>query len=717
MPTSYLQPTYDQGIVALSIIVACFASLIALDLARRVRGDDVVLNRIWIAGGAVVMGSGIWSMHFVGMVAFQLPIPLGYTGGMTALSWLAAVGVSALALWIASRGHLGTRLLASGALVMGAGICTMHYVGMAALDMQPGIEWDLRLVALSALIAVGASAAALLIFFQMRRLAGLPLALARVGASIVMGLAISGMHYTAMAAARFPFGTVCRSSDSLSGTHLGTLVVAATVILLSITLFTLVIDARLQSRSAMLTRDLQSTHRELVDANEQLRRMAFTDALTGLPNVSLFEDRLAHALALSARRGGSRRVAVLFLDLDGFKLVNDARGHADGDRLLREVAQRLRETCRTSDTPARIGGDEFVLLLEELASADEAATVAERVVQAVALPIDLGDRAVVVGCSIGLAIFPDDGPATQIKAMADAAMYAAKRAGGNRVQRYLPELRPAEQSLDLLQDLREAVARRELVLHYQPKIGAATGKVRGVEALVRWRHPKRGLVSPGEFIPLAERNGLIVPIGDWVLDEACRQIARWCDQGRRIKVAVNLSAHQVQQADFVDTVKATLLRHAADPQLLVCEFTESVALEDTHGTQKVIDALRRLGVRMSFDDFGTGYSSLAMLRQLQVQELKIDRLFVRDIAHDPRARNLVEAILSLAHALDMKVVAEGVETREQRDVLVALGCDEMQGYYFARPMEADALAVDELMGAATGEALPFSPSTLHPSAI
>ncbi len=701
---------YDEFVVTMSLLIAVMASYVALDLARRVRGPDILTARLWISAGALVLGSGIWSMHFVGMLAFKVSTPLGYDPWITLLSWCAGVGVSLLALLIASRDRLTRRSLTLGALAMGGGICAMHYIGMAAIDLAPGIQWHWGWVAVSVGIALGASAAALLIFFGIRHLSGIKARAAQAGAAVVMGAAISGMHYAGMAAAGFPEGAICTSVDGLGGDHLMTMIAIATVLLLSIALFTSVLDARLQARTTRLADDLHATNQQLQHANAELQRLALTDPLTGVPNLTLFHDRLRHAVAHVGRRSGQARLALLFIDLDGFKPVNDSCGHNAGDLVLRQVAQRLNAVVRDVDTLARVGGDEFVVLLESVGGTDDAMATGRRIVQVIARPYDLGDRTVTLSASVGVALFPDQGSAERITALADAAMYAAKRAGGNRVELYNPQAHSVSDPLDLLQELRQAIAQRQLELHYQPKVDSRSGRVRGVEALLRWPHPRRGMVPPSEFIPLAERHGLIVPLGDWVLDEACRQLAVWCDQGRRLRVAVNLSAWQLRQADFVQRVRKTLLRHAVDPSLLVLEFTESVAMDDVLSTQRMIDELDGLGVQLAFDDFGTGHSSLAMLRQLRVHELKIDRLFVRDVAHDAKAHDLVEAVVRLAHVLGMKVVAEGVETQAQRDALTRLGCDELQGFFFARPMHASRLEVPELQTAETAQPLAFSPS-------
>ncbi len=696
-----LQPQYRPGVVALSFLVAIFAAYVALDLARRVRTRDRVSALVWGIGGALVMGSGIWSMHFVGMLAFSLPIPLGFDPYTTALSWVAAVGVSLLALLIASRDRLSAPTLVAGAALMGCGICAMHYTGMAALRMVPAIVWDLRIVAASMAIACGASAIALLIFFAVRRLRGLRARLAQGGAAIVMGSAIGGMHYTGMAAAGFPAGSVCLTANGLGGQGLLTAVVLSTIALLSVTLLTSVLDAHLRARANALSRSLQEANRRLNGANEELRHRASIDPLTGVPNRALLEQRLLEAaqpvdLADTVRLGADgHKLSLLFIDLDGFKAINDGFGHPAGDDVLCQVAQRLRGIVRDSDTLARIGGDEFVILCDGIGSAAEAQALAARVHASMAQPFDLPERRLSLSCSIGIAIYPDHGSASEMLGCADAAMYMAKRSGGGVSTVFERRMKhAASDQLDLQQALREALERRQLRLHYQPKVDARTGALCGVEALLRWTHPDRGPIGPGNFIPIAERFGMIIPIGNWVLDEACRQLAQWRGQGHVVHMSINLSAYQLRQPNIVDVIQQKLRQHQVDPGQMTCEITESVVMEDTRATQRVIEQFLALGIRLSIDDFGTGYSSLAYLRQMRAHELKVDRSFIKDIDSNHDARAVVDAVIRLAKALGMRVVAEGVETQAQRSTLVELGCEEIQGFLFSRPVSAADLMRD-----------------------
>ncbi|UCU97896.1 putative bifunctional diguanylate cyclase/phosphodiesterase [Acidovorax radicis] len=693
--TQFMTSSYQLLVVAASFAIAMLASYVTLDLARRVRTAQGRVGRAWWMAGSVVMGTGVWSMHFLGMQAFQLPIAIGFAGGMTLLSWLAAVGASAMALGLASRESLGRTQLAIGALVMGAGISGMHYIGMAAMQMSPGIVWSPALVALSVVIAVLASATALTIFQLLRRVKPGQRLVYQLTASFLMAVAICGMHYTGMAAAEFAVGSVCLSAGELGGPGLTALVILATGMLLVSTLFTAILDARLQSTAERLTKSLKESNLRLQAANDELQQRAFTDPLTGLPNRLLFEDRLIHAVLRLDRTNHLHvvdRLAVLFVDLDGFKPINDSFGHAAGDEILRSAARRLQTEARESDTVARVGGDEFLILLEDVTSVAACVAVANRVLAALAKPFDIAGKNVQIACSIGIVVHPDHGDRTKLVANADAAMYAAKRAGGSCYALFEPHMgSDASEQLELQNDLRQALDRGELSLHYQPKIDGTRGQISGVEALLRWNHLQHGMVSPMIFIALAERFGLIVRLGNWVINEACRQTAEWARSGLRMRVAINLSVHQLRESGLAERIEQALTLHGVDASQLLCEITESVAMEDIKATQHTLEGLARIGVFLSIDDFGTGYSSLNYLRQLPAQQLKIDRSFVNDLETSEDARAVVAAVIGLAHALSLRVVAEGVETAGQRDILLAMRCDELQGFFFARPMPADTL--------------------------
>ncbi len=674
--------SYSTSLVVISLCVAILASYTALDLAGRIATAKGRAVYLWITGGAVAMGVGIWSMHFIGMLALRLPFALGFEVGITLFSLLIAVLSSGFALWLVSQPRLPVWQLAFGALVMGAGIASMHYTGMAAMRMTPGIDYDPTLFGASLVIAVVASGAALWIAFNLRR--NTPyVRLARGGAAVVMGVAIVGMHYTGMAAARFADDSFCGAAlTGLSGKGLDNLVLVTSLAVLVIALLTSVLDARLEARTAVLADSLTL-------ANQELTHLALHDMLTGLPNRTLLADRIQQGIQAVNERGGC--FALMFIDLDGFKPVNDAFGHHLGDQLLREVGLRLREDLRSQDTLARIGGDEFVLLVQ-LTQPDDAMGLAERQVSLINRTFTVAEHELQISASVGIAMFPGNGNSPQELLMnADAAMYHAKGMGKNGYSFFDVSMNTnARKQLQLLQDLRNALEQGQFRLHYQPKFDAVSGLAVGAEALLRWEHPQQGLLMPATFIALAEKTGLIIPIGEWVLDEACRQMSLWYTQGyEHWRIAVNLSALQFCHAGLVNSVAAALERHQLPANSLTLEITETTAMSDADASMKVLQQLSDMGVDLSIDDFGTGYSSLMYLKRLPANELKIDRGFVRDLEHDSDDAAIVSAIVALGQALDLRIVAEGVETDAQQNFLTRLGCDSLQGYLLGHPLPAD----------------------------
>ncbi|MBU6957897.1 EAL domain-containing protein [Pseudomonas sp. CVAP len=679
--------SYSPALVLISLCVAILASYTALDLTGRIATAKGRAVHFWTAGGALAMGIGVWSMHFIGMLAFRLPIILGYDIGITALSLVIAILSCGFALWLVSQPRMPGWQLAFGALIMGAGISGMHYTGMAAMRMQPGIDYDPTLFGASLVIAVGASAAALWIAFRLRQ--NTPyVRLVRGGAAVIMGIAIVGMHYTGMAAARFADGSYCGAAvDGFSGKGLDNLVLVTTLAVLSIALLTSILDARLEARTAELANSLTL-------ANRELTQLALHDPLTGLPNRVLLADRIDQAMHVVQEQGGC--FALMFIDLDGFKPVNDAFGHHIGDQLLREVGVRLREDLRGQDTLARIGGDEFVLLVQ-LAEPDDALRLAARQVGLISRAFRVAEHDLQISASVGIAVYPGNGQTPQELLMnADAAMYHAKGAGKNGHSFFDASMNTnARKQLQMLQDLRNALEQQQFSLHYQPKFDASNGRPVGAEALLRWEHPTLGMLLPDKFIELAEKTGLIIPIGDWVLNEACRQMSVWHVQGyTHWRIAVNLSALQFCHVGLVQSVAKALATHRLPANSLTLEITETTAMSDADASMTVLQQLSEMGVDLSIDDFGTGYSSLMYLKRLPANELKIDRGFVRDLERDSDDAAIVSAIVALGQALGLRIVAEGVETDVQQDFLTQLGCDSLQGYLLGHPLPADRFMVD-----------------------
>ncbi|MEO6697092.1 MAG: EAL domain-containing protein, partial [Gammaproteobacteria bacterium] len=428
---------------------------------------------------------------------------------------------------------------------------------------------------------------------------------------------------------------------------------------------------------------------ERKEAERRIMYLASHDALTDLPNRNLLQDRIQQAIVQARRSNGQG--AVLFIDLDHFKIINDSLGHDVGDLLLKAVAERIVPSLRSEDTAARQGGDEFIVVLPSVANAQAAGTVAQKLLAELMAPYQIKEYELHTSASIGIAVFPDDGEDVDtLLKNSDTAMYHAKEAGRNNCQffaRQMNQLAAERQSLGT--DLRHALERNELLLHFQPMVDMASGKLAGLEVLLRWQHPEQGLISPLKFISLAEEAGLIVPIGEWVLRSVCMQLKAWQGQGYDVpRLAINLSARQFRQKALAETIARILGETGVEARFVELEITESVLMENTDVVVETLRKLNDMGLEISIDDFGTGYSSLSYLKRFPINKLKIDRSFVQDIATDPNDAAIVTAIIAMAHSLQMKVIAEGVETEEQLAFLGREGCDQYQGYCFSKPLSA-----------------------------
>ncbi|WP_236550991.1 bifunctional diguanylate cyclase/phosphodiesterase [Luteimonas sp. 9C] len=664
-----------------SFVVAATASYAALSTLGRIRAaQDDTARRWWLAGGASALGVGIWSMHFIGMLAFRLPIPVGYDPWITVASCGLSVAASVYAFRLMASGpSKGARLL-RGALAIGIGIAAMHYMGMASMRMYPAIEYHPGWLAASVGVAVLASGASLAIADRLPQL-GRRAHLHQAMAAVAMGAAIVGMHYTGMAAARFADGAVCGAAlrNGLDPDALATLVVVCTTAVLGTAILVSTLDRVLQERTGRLSASLR-------DANAQLSHLAQHDTLTGLPNRRLLLSRLQDLIGRALSDGGA--FAVIYIDLDGFKGVNDAFGHAVGDILLARVARMLRALSHPDGMTARLGGDEFVVVAP-VPSPTGAAEVAEEVLRQLggALTLD-GYDGVRVTASLGVALYPDDGTSADLLlANADAAMYHSKQSGRNLVSLYLPGMsEDAQVQGQLAHELRRALESDALALHYQPQVDGIDGRCVGVEALLRWDHPRLGMVPPMRFVAVAERMGLIVELGQWALEAACRQYADWRAAGVELPtIAVNISPVQFRSGQLVHQVESVMRRFDMPAHALTLEITESMAMQEPDRAIELLERLVQAGARISIDDFGTGYSSLAYLAQLPAHELKIDRRFVGRIDSSTRDAVIVQSVIMLAQQLGMDVVAEGVETRAQADALIRMGCRRLQGFLIARP--------------------------------
>jgi diguanylate cyclase len=681
-----MQGTYTSWMVYLSVVLAIVVSYTSLNLASRVARAQGRAAMAWLVGGTLVMGLGIWSVHFIAMLALTLPIRLTYDVPTTIVSLWLSIITSGFALAIVSRQRVTIGRLIFGALLMGAGLSAMLYSGISAIRIFPAISYDPRLMAISIVFAIASSYGALWLAFKLRRGSSWLVALSRAAAAIVMGAAIAGVHYIGLAATRFPI-----DAHPLPGTTLqnGWFAFALGLFALGtmgVTLLTMVYDAYL----ARHVRDRDFAREQ---ANESARHAARHDSLTNLPNrLAIIE---AAEIAMDeARRDGSA-FALIVLNVDRLKTINDSLGHEAGDELLRELSQRLRTVLRRSDTLARLAGDEFTILARHLNGVPDAEAVVAKIAESLQQPFYAHQLELHASLSMGITMFPSDGNSFEVLVRrADIAMRSAKESALGSYRFYAPEMSSfVDDRLALETELRRALELEQLELHYQPKVDIGTGRVRSAEALIRWRHPIRGLVAPNVFIPVAEESGLIMPIGEWVLRRACRQLREWIDQGMPpVRVAVNLSAKQFRQADLTAVVRSALQDSRLEPGYLELELTESAVMHDAEKSAATLQELSTMGVHISIDDFGTGYSSLSYLRRFPLDKLKIDRSFIRDLMMNPDDVSIVRAIVSLAHSLRLRVVAEGVETAEQLEFLRNLGCDQYQGFYCSPAVPADDFA-------------------------
>jgi diguanylate cyclase (GGDEF)-like protein len=676
--------SYDYRLVLLSLLVVFVSCLVTFSLSAKVYRSEPRIAKLWRIGGALAIGTGIWSMHFIGMLAFSLPIAVGYALDYTALSWLIAIAVSWFALQIASLRELTTHILLVGSLFMGAGISGVYYISMYAMHLSPPIIYDPLLVMLSVLTAIAASMAAIHILFRLRVQRFESAFLPKILAAMMMSAALAGVHYTGMAAARFAPNTFC-SNAVVTNPSLLALVIAlgATGLMLS-TFIISILDTRSIRNS--LSRDMS-----LQDANHELSRMAMIDALTQLPNRRAFLQHLELGIRRTSRLGSS--LAVAFIDIDHFKPINDAYGHHVGDEVLRAIAMRLNAAFRGCDIVARMGGDEFVALIEDIKTDQDIVPIVERIIHSLRDVFYIDNHEIIISASVGIAVSSRDGDMERLMRCADAAMYRAKNDGKNRFRFFDSDIALAsDRLLEMQSDLRDALSRNEFKLYFQPKVDSRTHALVGVEALLRWQHPIKGTISPEIFIPAAERFGLINQIGDWVIEESCRVLHRLRRQNVTLKIAINLSPQQFRNPNLVTNILEVLKRFDLPHSSIMFEVSEAAGLQNPKQFNMLFNDFREAEIELAMDKFGTGNSSLAHLQRVKVNQLKLDHTFIADISTNKKSLAITNAIIDLAHALDLVVVAAGIETEEQRKILTELGCDQLQGFLFSHPVPEEHLA-------------------------
>ncbi|MCU1716450.1 putative bifunctional diguanylate cyclase/phosphodiesterase [Pseudomonas sp. 5P_3.1_Bac2] len=687
---------HETWLVVLSYLIAALGSFIALTIASHCANTLRLGMRLsWQLIGGLCLAGGIWSMHFIGMLAFQTPIAVSYDLSITLFSLLVALlaGLIAVLVMTESEPSLLQQILA--AIVVGLGICAMHYSGMAALRADAQIYYDARLFSLSIGIAIGASFAALKLAQYIHSAAQRKKRWLKYAAALVMGAAIAAMHYTGMAALNLvssaPTHLALRSADN--SLHLLIIVAGITLLVLGLSLTAAWAGRKLDEKD----RDLQRVNALLVQLDQDkdsLELIAHYDPLTEQLNRRGFNHAFSAALAEHSSNG--RGLAVMFLDVDHFKRINDSLGHDAGDELLSIMAKRIRSAMRESDIVARLGGDEFCVIAS-LENNAVAQTLAQRLLQRMKEPIKIAGRNMLMTTSIGISVFPQDGDTVEeLIKHADLALYQAKNAGRNTLHFYSRSLtQKASQELQLEEDLRQAITKGEqLQLYYQPIIDLPSGQMVKLEALLRWQHPQLGLLSPERFIGIAEANGFIDQLDAWVLHQAASDLQRLTEQGYgTLKITVNCSAMNFASNQLPERIEQ-VLSQAQSNQRLELELTESALLTSLDKAINKLQRIRALGVSIAIDDFGTGYSSLACLRRLPLDTLKIDRSFIQDIASSVQSREIVQAIIVMARALNLRVVAEGVEDLAQLQVLQEQGCDQVQGYLFSKPRPLSHICAD-----------------------
>lgn len=678
MGSKMLHVSWDPILIGISFVVAFIASFIALDSAGKVAISSRRESTFWRLSGGATLGMGIWSMHFIGMLAMKMSMPINYHFSLTAFSFLIALISATLAINIAISGQtLSTRRLIVATSLLSTGVVTMHYVGMVAIVEHVAIRWQFSLILLSVVIAIIASGIGLWLAFHLRQNTRRAL-INRLIAALVMALAIASMHYTGMGAATFThFGHTAH--DGLSTLELSIWVCAVTLVILGIMLVISMVDSQL--RTSRLADNLHQL-------NCQLEHQVHFDALTGLANRTQIDVCLQTCLRHSKLY--QQHFALVFIDLDRFKIVNDTWGHHIGDQLLISSTQRIYSCLDDTMTLARLGGDEFILLVPN-SNREAISVLMTRIASAVKEPFTLFGHTIRVSLSAGSSLYPEHGSTLhELKVKVDTAMYHVKQAGRNGWAIYTPEMEAiADTPPTFLQELSQALERNQFELWYQPKYTAGDHSLTGFEALLRWHHPERGILLPAEFLPALEETGLIIPVGTWVLQQACGQLYQWKSQGHtEWTLAVNLSPAQFEQPDIVDIVCNALAQYQLSPAHLTLELTESTALKNLKRSVEVLNAFANLGITVSIDDFGTGYSNILMLKSLPARELKIDRIFVKDISENDKNTKIVSTIIDIAHSMNMRVVAEGIETQEQETLLTQMGCGVLQGFLYAKPLPA-----------------------------
>jgi diguanylate cyclase (GGDEF)-like protein len=650
---------HDPFSLIAAVSVCVLGSLLTMRLFGRVRNTRGAARASWISLTSVIGGAAIWTTHFVAMMGYEADVLAGYEPTATLASLVLAISITGIGFTIAAATQRGPLIEAGGALV-GTGIAAMHYVGMSGYQVQGHLEWN------GTYLAASLIAGALFGALATSRVARPVTRFCRYGGGLALVLAIASTHFIGMTGVTVvPDPAAALPDHMLPESVLTVVLMLVTVLILSIGSMTYVID-RQSTKSAV----------------ERYRQLSLHDALTGLPNRSAFVERLGHMMETPGT--GTDRIYLLSFDLDRFKEINDVHGHAAGDHVLRIAAERLGRRLREGEFVARIGGDEFSAVTSRVFTHSEAEQMAQRIIRDLCEPIGWGEMTLAIGTSIGISVLPDGADTVDdLLAQADTAMYRAKSIGSNQVCFYDRSMdQAARERSALAMDMRAGLERGEFMLYFQRQNATRTGEVVGLEVLLRWLHPKRGMVSPAEFIPIAERTGFIMELGDWVLRQACLEAVRWSNP---LRIAVNVAPKQLANANFPQRVRDILRETGLPAERLELEITESGIIADQQNALSIIRQLKSIGVKIAMDDYGTGYSSLSTLQLFPFDKIKIDRGFIDSVVENRQSAAIVRSTLILAQSLDIPVLAEGVENAEHLRFLQDEGCEQVQGYFYGKP--------------------------------
>ncbi|ANF81029.1 diguanylate cyclase [Acinetobacter sp. NCu2D-2] len=673
---------YDFSLVIGSIVVALVTCFFAVSIEQMLfRGNRPKYEKLILVASGIILGLSIWCMHFVGMTASHIPTEYHFDVGLTFTSYIIAFIASTFAVWLTTRPTLPFARLVLGAVLMGLGISGMHYTGMMGMVLKShSVSYDPVMTICSVLIAISGAGLTFWMSFKNRNITRHNFWI-KAAIALMLTMTIAGMHYTGMAGMTFHAVDESQMAHGNISNDLLFAIIFVSCLILVAAFSVAVLEQRLEHRN-----------RQLSKANKELANLAVQDNLTKLPN-RMFLTEYAHFL-FADHRYNQDKIAFLYIDLDRFKAVNDVFGHHVGDQLLIQLANRIHGLLDDYSKLLRIGGDEFLMVLEK-ATVEKASDIAEHILDLIQDSFLIAGKAINISGSIGIAMYPEHGNNVQdLMINADAAMLTSKHQGRNTysVFNFTEDQHESKSQTKLINDLYKAVEEQQFVLYYQPKFTTSDRQICGVEALIRWRHPVMGLLAPNMFIRGAEKTGLIIQMGYWALEQACKQIQIWEREGDGpFPIAVNLSAVQFEHKHLFKILEDLFDKYKIHPHHLMIEITESTAMHHIESSVRNLERLRDMGIQLAIDDFGTGHSSFLYLKNLPVDELKIDKEFIEDLTSGSKEEMILESIIHLAINLGLKVTAEGVETQLQADILTRLGCQQLQGYLLGRPMDIEQL--------------------------